>query len=494
MILVSGVFLRADQSAPPADAPAPTIAQTPEAIKVALKACNPDYAGDGKFKGRQGKVSSINLGGRMIENIAPLQGLTLDFLDLRNTRVGDLSPLKGMKLGRLVLRGCKKVKDFSVLQSLGLKSLDVSGTQFQNTDLAFLKGSSLESLNLSGTSVTDLSALEGLPLRDLSICGMKIVDYKPVAALKLRSLSVMGSNFGDNDLALFQGHSLEALSIGHTKVRNLGPLEGMPLKILSMAHTAIEDLSPLKSAPLVRLNMAGAKKVKDISVVTVKPLDLLNTTGTQFAGAMVSKKGVVVSDDDLMADQPKEETDEEPAGPAPTPVALPSATEQAPLETLSQQAPNAMEWVLAPLDQAIPEGIRQNITALRENLLDEAKAKPASAPEAYAAGRQLCDKLIAALDERDATLVRFGYRKAQANANTKVTSQALEARRNHLMSWPQYAREKDQAAEIFRQQMNQAKLSKELPKVDWSDRTSVLRKNLDALYAKYREALRQGKE
>ena len=62
------------------------------------------------------------------------------------------------------------------------------------------------------------------------------------------------------------------------------------------------------------------------------------------------------------------------------------------------------------------------------------------------------------------------------------------------MSWPQYAREKDQAAEIFRQQMNQAKLSKELPKVDWSDRTSVLRKNLDALYAKYREALRQGKE
>jgi preprotein translocase subunit SecE len=62
------------------------------------------------------------------------------------------------------------------------------------------------------------------------------------------------------------------------------------------------------------------------------------------------------------------------------------------------------------------------------------------------------------------------------------------------MSWPQYAPEQDQARKIFRQQTNNANLTKELPKVEWSNRTAMLRRTLDVLYAKYREALRQGKK
>ena len=89
------------------------------------------------------------------------------------------------------------------------------------------------------------------------------------------------------------------------------------------------------------------------------------------------------------------------------------------VKTLSQQAPNAIEWALAPLDQAVPGDIRRNLTALREDLLDEAKAKPVAGPEAYAIGRQLCDALIAVLDERDGTLVRAGYRAA-GEANTGI--------------------------------------------------------------------------
>jgi formylglycine-generating enzyme required for sulfatase activity len=186
-----------------------------------------------------------------------------------------------------------------------------------------------------------------------------------------------------------------------------------------------------------------------------------------------------------------------PPAPAPSPSSSgiqPEATNQSLVKTLSQQAPNAIEWALAPLDQSVPGDIRQNLTSLREDLLDEAKAKPVAGPEAYAMGRQLCDTLMAVLDERELTLSRVGYRAAQANANTRVTSQALEARRNYMMSWPQYAREKDQAGEIFRQQTNNVTLTKELPKVEWSNRTAVLRRTLDSLYAKYREALRQGKK
>jgi len=89
-------------------------------------------------------------------------------------------------------------------------------------------------------------------------------------------------------------------------------------------------------------------------------------------------------------------------------------------------------------------------------------------------------------------MVGAGYRAAQADANTRVTSQSLEARRNYLMSWPQYAREKDERSEIQRQQTNNTVLVKESVKTAWFNRTKTLRKSLDSLYAKYRDALRNG--
>src|SRR5688572_12638419 len=79
-----------------------------------------------------------------------------------------------------------------------------------------------------------------------------------------------------------------------------------------------------------------------------------------------------------------------------------------PLVVLSQQAPNAAEWVLAPLDQAVPPDIRQNLTFLREDLLDEGTGKADDALQAYKLGHQLCNTLLAALDERAKALVRAG--------------------------------------------------------------------------------------
>ncbi len=150
------------------------------------------------------------------------------------------------------------------------------------------------------------------------------------------------------------------------------------------------------------------------------------------------------------------------------------------------------DWALAPLDEAVPTDIRRNLMLLREDLLDEGKMKPVADPEAYAAGTQLCDALVSVLDERDRTLVRYGYRVAQAEANTVVDSQHLEADRSKKgNSWPQYAREKRQAAEIFRQQKNTANVQKELPKVEWSSRVTYVRTVLDGLYEKFRAAVRQ---
>jgi hypothetical protein len=59
------------------------------------------------------------------------------------------------------------------------------------------------------------------------------------------------------------------------------------------------------------------------------------------------------------------------------------------------------------------------------------------------------------------------------------------------MSWPQYAREQSQRFELTRQMNNQVALANQQVRVEWSTRAAALRRNLDELYRRYREALRQ---
>ena len=160
------------------------------------------------------------------------------------------------------------------------------------------------------------------------------------------------------------------------------------------------------------------------------------------------------------------------------------------IEILSQQALNAEEWVVAPLDESVPGGIRQNLVSLREDLADEGKKKPKAGIEAYSLGYQLCNTMVSALDERARMLVRAGYTAKQADANTGVTSPALEANRNYMMSWPQYKREQAQRGELLRQKLKGAKVIKEGSKVEWSTRATQIRSNIDITYAKFRNLMR----
>ena len=181
-----------------------------------------------------------------------------------------------------------------------------------------------------------------------------------------------------------------------------------------------------------------------------------------------------------------------PAATAPAETALVQTdANQARIEVLKEQGPNAVEWALAPLDQMVPGDIRQNLTFLREDLLDEGKQKPKASPAAYTLASQICNTLLTTLEERNQTLVRAGFRAVEAQTRTGVTSDALEARRNYKMSWPQFARENAQRAELKSQANAGAAVMAERPKVEWATRTAFLRKNLDTLYAQFREALRQ---
>jgi hypothetical protein len=160
------------------------------------------------------------------------------------------------------------------------------------------------------------------------------------------------------------------------------------------------------------------------------------------------------------------------------------------IEVIKDQGPNATEWALTPLDEAIPTDIRQNLTFLREDLLDEGKKAAKSSPEAYKLASDYCDKILTALDQRDLARVNAGYRASQADADKRTSTQALDARRNHQMSWPQYAREEAQRAALRENENDKADVKKERLKVDWATRSVRMRSYLDDLYRQLREAMR----
>jgi hypothetical protein len=160
------------------------------------------------------------------------------------------------------------------------------------------------------------------------------------------------------------------------------------------------------------------------------------------------------------------------------------------IEVVKDQGPNATEWALTPLDEAIPADIRQNLTFLREDLLDEGKKAAKSSPEAYKMASEYCDKILAALSQREIARVQAGYQAAQADANKTTSSQVLDARRNHQMSWPQFSREESQRAALRESETNKADVKKQRLKVEWATRSEQMRTYLDDLYRQVREAMR----
>jgi hypothetical protein len=182
---------------------------------------------------------------------------------------------------------------------------------------------------------------------------------------------------------------------------------------------------------------------------------------------------------------------------ADNPPAAPENPAAAPdnLDTLAQQAPNAVAWVLAPLDAAVVPDIRQNLTSLREALLDEAARKPAAIPDAYKVGEQLCNAMIGTLDERDRARAHAGFRAVEAQTRTGISSEALEARRTSSpgkrMNWPRFDREQAQRDELKSQAVNKAAVIAERPKLEWTQRADQIRPMLDTLYKQFREALRK---
>ena len=200
----------------------------------------------------------------------------------RNGILSDLSPLRGMKLEKLICIRNKTLSDLSPLEGMPLTELAFAGTSV--SDLSPVRGMKLTSFDCVGTPVSDLSPLKGMKLTGLNFGGTQVSGLLPLQGMPLRNLYCVNTNI--SDLSPLEGMPLTALNCSITQVSDLSPLRGMPLASLQCGLTHVSDLSPLRGAPLTTLFCAGTQ-VSDLSPLQGTNLETIIFTPKNITNGLV---------------------------------------------------------------------------------------------------------------------------------------------------------------------------------------------------------------
>jgi hypothetical protein len=98
--------------------------------------------------------------------------------------------------------------------------------------------------------------------------------------------------------------------------------------------------------------------------------------------------------------------------------------------------------------------------------------------------------MMTAIDYRETSQAGANLQVSKAKADAPMSNQALEARRNYLMSWPQYEREVQQREVLEKKQTAAEDVELQAARAKWTEKAVILRKNLDQLYQSFRTAKR----
>lgn len=248
--------------APASDKPAPPplLAAPPpekfrwsnETVQAEIKRHNPAYAGDGQAEIDDGDVVVVSLRGAKIDNLAFLEKMRgVQALDIGDTAVTNLQPLKGLKLIEFYMENTKVA------------------------DISALHGMPLQKLYLSSAPVRDLGPLEGAPLVELNAVSILATDLSPLAECPIQMLWLTGTPV--ENIAPLKNMPLVSVTLHRTKVKDLSPLSGSQLQRLHIAETPVEDLTPLKGLNLTRLVFAPANIKTGIDVARFLPLQEIGT-------------------------------------------------------------------------------------------------------------------------------------------------------------------------------------------------------------------------
>ncbi len=137
-------------------------------------------------------------------------------LDCRDAQINDLSPLRGLKLRKLVAWS-NRIGDGRPLRGMPLRDVNLDGNPL--TDIAWLDQSPIEELRISHTRVSDLSPLRQKNLRLLHTVGSAVRDVRHALKPGLAEMTVSPHNLTADALkALRASKDVQRLGVAWNQV------------------------------------------------------------------------------------------------------------------------------------------------------------------------------------------------------------------------------------------------------------------------------------
>jgi serine/threonine-protein kinase len=218
------------------------IATLPPEMQIAeviakLKELNPEFDGTVMTEQKDGRVILWDMRTDHVTNISPLAAL-------KHLRSVNLS-------GTFTWKHNGKLVDISPLEGMSIENLEVTSTLVE--DLSPLRNAPLTFLRVDNSNVTDLSPISHAKLTRLFIHNTMISDLAPIRGMALTYLHM--ANTQVNDLSVLSGMPLEDLRCQYCGIKDMSVLEGMPLHTLEIHGNPLTDLSPLANSPMQYLNI-----------------------------------------------------------------------------------------------------------------------------------------------------------------------------------------------------------------------------------------------
>ena len=265
-----------------------------------------------------------------VQDLSPLAGLRLDWLNIAGTRVADLSALRGMPLRVLLCDRCANLRDVSPLadcpelESLlipenvtgiealrKLPKLRFLGTKWTGDRqrpappaaefwAAFDRGAAMKdtleplraALRKAGANAAQIAKVKvtadgGL---DLDLVGLPASDLGFLAGLPVQRLDLRFAKV--SDFTALRDAPLAWFEAYQCPIRDLTPLGTCrALTFLGIAGTQVSDIRPLAGLKLTELHLEGNAAIRDVSAlaacVTLEHLTLPpNATGIEALRAL----------------------------------------------------------------------------------------------------------------------------------------------------------------------------------------------------------------
>ena len=187
---------------------------------------------------------------------AIFQPARLEALDISNTGITDLAPLRGQLLS---VFDCQDdhLRSLAPLAAMPMKTIDVSDNDL--TDLSALAGMPLERLTCVDDHLTTLDPLDTCPhLIYLECSDNRITTLDPLGGLDSLRRLICPKNRITTIEPLRHLH-LNLLACSGNPITTLDPLQGQPLQYLGADHTRITDIAAIANIPTLKdIDISGS--------------------------------------------------------------------------------------------------------------------------------------------------------------------------------------------------------------------------------------------